>query len=167
MRFVVCVLVALQALGVVAQQCEYLVNGKDDFTKELHVVTEAKTALSMSTGLNFTFDRTGNAYVIRMRLSNKAVQPVPAEATLMLKLANDTVLSFRATAPAVTEESEMYRWVNVTYEADRSRLDALALSPIVKVRVATQGQPLEYEVTSTRKNQQRIMEAVRCLLAVE
>lgn len=154
----------LAAFSIKAQNCKYEVDEVDTFTKQRHVVTEANLALSMSVGTRYLFDLTGTEYRLKFKLTNSAVSDVPTDGLLYLKLANDSVLSFRATASAQPEWNDMYRWVEVLYEADRARFESLSLSPVVRVRIMFQSSSLEYEVDQTRKNQAKIQQAVRCLL---
>jgi hypothetical protein len=164
MKKLLSIAACIVAVTTNAQQCKYELDELDVFTKQRHVVTEANLSLSVSVATRYLFDLTGDEYRLKFKLTNSAVSAVPAEGVLYVKLANDSVLMFRATATAEPEWNELYRWVNVTYEADRARFESMSLSPVVRVRIMFQSSSLEYEVDQTRKNQAKIQQAVRCLL---
>jgi hypothetical protein len=161
---------ALLLCGAISSsaQCNYEQNEVDSYTNAHKVTSRAKIALSMGTGAWFDFRIVNDAALLTIRITGSVGGSVVGEDdALMIKLANDSVVTFRSRGLYTSEYQAANVWhITATYPATLDQFRAIAASTVNGFRMYTVTEYLEYSLADKPKWQGRVKEAVECLLAV-
>ena len=120
--------------------------------------------MDVSKAIDWRFRSVDGTYLLQCRWTNSGVRVIGADDACMVKLADGTVLTFESKGVWLPEHNDLYSWVWATYEADSTRFGQMAEQAVVGVRVYGSGGYLEWNVTNTRKNQEKIRRAAGCLM---